>query len=182
MAIRLFRELRWSQKHSEIVGPANRVNDNVLAHLNNRFRCCVLRRCSDAIINPPLQNLKQIKEMQHQRDSGEWRSLSPPDLQKRETALRTNGSIARFFNVMSNESMNILKFITSGEWLNKGQLALQFERKCAFVGWKGARLVGILLVGMQTTTDAFCVGELGTCSSHEWIHTTAARKILSLGD
>ncbi|XP_022107418.1 ubiquitin conjugation factor E4 A-like [Acanthaster planci] len=70
---------------------------------------------NDAIfmLDEAMDNLKQIKEMQHQRDSGEWRSLSPLDLQQREGALRTNGSIARFFNVMSNESMNILKFITS---------------------------------------------------------------------
>ncbi|XP_038065651.1 ubiquitin conjugation factor E4 A-like isoform X3 [Patiria miniata] len=70
---------------------------------------------NDAIfmLDEAMDNLKQIKEMQHQRDSGEWRSLRPQDLQQRESTLRTNGSIARFFNVMSNESMNILNFITS---------------------------------------------------------------------
>ncbi|XP_033641514.1 ubiquitin conjugation factor E4 A-like [Asterias rubens] len=70
---------------------------------------------NDAIfmLDEAMDNLKQIKEMQHKKDSGEWRSLRPQDLQQQESSLRTHGAIARFFNVMSNESMNILSFITS---------------------------------------------------------------------
>ena len=81
------------------------------------FRHCTrthLFTTKQPISFPQFQNLKQIKEMQHKKDSGEWRSLRPQDLQQQESSLRTHGAIARFFNVMSNESMNILSFITSG--------------------------------------------------------------------
>ena len=66
------------------------------------------------LLNYNAQQLKQIKEMQQQKENGEWQRLRPQEQQQRENSLRTTGAIARFFNVMSNESMNALKFITGG--------------------------------------------------------------------
>lgn len=62
-----------------------------------------------------LQYLSKIKLLQIERDRGEWESLAPDARREKESSLQMFGQLARFHNIMSNETIGTLAFLTSGK-------------------------------------------------------------------
>lgn len=69
-----------------------------------------------------LQYLSKIKILQLERDRGEWDSLAPDARREKESSLQMFGQLGRFHNIMSNETIGTLAFLTSGQW-----------QKCLFI-------------------------------------------------
>ncbi|MEE6520841.1 hypothetical protein FKM82_018785 [Ascaphus truei] len=57
--------------------------------------------------------LSKIKIQQIERDRGEWDSLTPETRREKESSLLMFGQLARFHNIMSNETIGTLAFLTS---------------------------------------------------------------------
>ncbi|XP_068922778.1 ubiquitin conjugation factor E4 A isoform X3 [Petaurus breviceps papuanus] len=70
---------------------------------------------NDAIflLDEAIQYLSKIKIQQIERDQGEWDSLSPEARREKEASLQMFGQLARFHNIMSNETIGTLAFLTS---------------------------------------------------------------------
>ncbi|CDQ75161.1 unnamed protein product [Oncorhynchus mykiss] len=77
---------------------------------------------NDAIflLDEAIQYLSKIKLLQLEKDHGEWEGLAPDALREKESSLHMLGQLARFHNIMSNETIGTLAFLTS-------------EIKCIFV-------------------------------------------------
>lgn len=69
---------------------------------------------------PLLQYLSKIKVQQIEKDRGEWDSLSQEARREKESSLQMFGQLARFHNIMSNETIGTLAFLTSGRESNAG--------------------------------------------------------------
>lgn len=61
-----------------------------------------------------LQYLSKIKVQQIEKDRGEWDGLSQEARREKESSLQMFGQLARFHNIMSNETIGTLAFLTSG--------------------------------------------------------------------
>lgn len=61
-----------------------------------------------------LQYLSKIKVQQIEKDRGDWDGLSPDARREKEASLQMFGQLARFHNIMSNETIGTLAFLTSG--------------------------------------------------------------------
>ncbi|MGH0186297.1 UNVERIFIED_CONTAM: hypothetical protein FKN15_021545 [Acipenser sinensis] len=70
---------------------------------------------NDAIflLDEAIQYLSKIKVLQIERDRGEWDSLAPDARREKESSLQMFGQLARFHNIMSNETIGTLAFLTS---------------------------------------------------------------------
>uniref|UniRef100_A0A8B9PPE1 Ubiquitin conjugation factor E4 A n=1 Tax=Apteryx owenii TaxID=8824 RepID=A0A8B9PPE1_APTOW len=70
---------------------------------------------NDAIflLDEAIQYLSKIKVQQIEKDRGEWDSLSQEARREKETSLQMFGQLARFHNIMSNETIGTLAFLTS---------------------------------------------------------------------
>lgn len=70
---------------------------------------------NDAIflLDEAIQYLSKIKILQLERDRGEWDSLSPDARKEKESSLQMFGQLGRFHNIMSNETIGTLAFLTS---------------------------------------------------------------------
>ncbi|XP_054854437.1 ubiquitin conjugation factor E4 A isoform X2 [Eublepharis macularius] len=70
---------------------------------------------NDAIflLDEAIQYLSKIKIQQIEKDQGEWDSLSPETRREKEASLQMLGQLARFHNIMSNETIGTLAFLTS---------------------------------------------------------------------
>ncbi|XP_014805118.1 PREDICTED: ubiquitin conjugation factor E4 A [Calidris pugnax] len=70
---------------------------------------------NDAIflLDEAIQYLSKIKVQQIERDRGEWDGLSPEARREKESSLQMFGQLARFHNIMSNETIGTLAFLTS---------------------------------------------------------------------
>ncbi|XP_020840437.1 ubiquitin conjugation factor E4 A isoform X1 [Phascolarctos cinereus] len=70
---------------------------------------------NDAIflLDEAIQYLSKIKIQQIERDQGEWDNLSPEARREKEASLQMFGQLARFHNIMSNETIGTLAFLTS---------------------------------------------------------------------
>ncbi|XP_077163239.1 ubiquitin conjugation factor E4 A isoform X2 [Paroedura picta] len=70
---------------------------------------------NDAIflLDEAIQYLSKIKIQQIEKDRGEWDSLSPEARREKEASLQMFGQLARFHNIMSNETIGTLAFLTS---------------------------------------------------------------------
>ncbi|XP_048369077.1 ubiquitin conjugation factor E4 A isoform X1 [Sphaerodactylus townsendi] len=70
---------------------------------------------NDAIflLDEAIQYLSKIKIQQIEKDRGEWDSLSPEARREKEASLQMFGQLARFHNIMSNETIGTLGFLTS---------------------------------------------------------------------
>lgn len=53
--------------------------------------------------------------LQLERDRGAWDDLSPDARREKESSLQMFGQLGRFHNIMSNETIGTLAFLTSGE-------------------------------------------------------------------
>ena len=62
-----------------------------------------------------LQYLSKIKVLQLERDRGEWEGLAPDARREKESSLQMLGQLGRFHNIMSNETIGTLAFLTSGQ-------------------------------------------------------------------
>lgn len=62
-----------------------------------------------------LQYLSKIKLLQLEQDRGEWEGLAPEARREKESNLQMFGQLGRFHNIMSNETIGTLAFLTSGQ-------------------------------------------------------------------
>lgn len=53
--------------------------------------------------------------LQLERDRGDWEALAPNARSEKESSLRMFGELGRFHNIMSNETIGTLAFLTSGQ-------------------------------------------------------------------
>uniref|UniRef100_A0A3Q2NY84 Ubiquitin conjugation factor E4 A n=1 Tax=Fundulus heteroclitus TaxID=8078 RepID=A0A3Q2NY84_FUNHE len=60
-----------------------------------------------------IKYLSKIKILQLERDRGEWESLAPDARREKESSLQMFGQLGRFHNIMSNETIGTLAFLTS---------------------------------------------------------------------
>uniref|UniRef100_A0AAR2JPD8 Ubiquitin conjugation factor E4 A n=1 Tax=Pygocentrus nattereri TaxID=42514 RepID=A0AAR2JPD8_PYGNA len=60
-----------------------------------------------------IKYLSKIKLLQLERDRGEWEGLAPDARREKESSLQMFGQLARFHNIMSNETIGTLAFLTS---------------------------------------------------------------------
>ncbi|XP_053547265.1 ubiquitin conjugation factor E4 A [Bombina bombina] len=65
------------------------------------------------LLDEAIQYLSKIKIQQIERDRGEWDSLSSESRREKESNLLMSGQLARFHNIMSNETIGTLAFLTS---------------------------------------------------------------------
>uniref|UniRef100_A0A3Q3IRH7 Ubiquitin conjugation factor E4 A n=1 Tax=Monopterus albus TaxID=43700 RepID=A0A3Q3IRH7_MONAL len=70
---------------------------------------------NDAIflLDEAIQYLSKIKVLQLERDRGEWEGLAPDARREKESNLQMFGQLGRFHNIMSNETIGTLAFLTS---------------------------------------------------------------------
>ncbi|XP_038609695.1 ubiquitin conjugation factor E4 A [Tachyglossus aculeatus] len=70
---------------------------------------------NDAIflLDEAIQYLSKIKVQQIEKDRGEWDRLTPETRREKEASLQMFGQLARFHNIMSNETIGTLAFLTS---------------------------------------------------------------------
>eukprot|EP00062_Callorhinchus_milii_P011321 gi/632957144/ref/XP_007894313.1/ PREDICTED: ubiquitin conjugation factor E4 A [Callorhinchus milii] len=70
---------------------------------------------NDAIflLDEAIQYLSKIKIQQIERDRGEWDGLAPEARREKDTSLQLFGQLARFHNIMSNETIGTLTFLSS---------------------------------------------------------------------
>lgn len=92
-----------------------------------------------------LQYLSKIKVQQIEKDRGEWDSLSQEARREKESSLQMFGQLARFHNIMSNETIGTLAFLTSGRESNPSCPPESGEGPCLGVGRRelGLRVVGV---------------------------------------
>ncbi|XP_042707744.2 ubiquitin conjugation factor E4 A isoform X3 [Chrysemys picta bellii] len=60
-----------------------------------------------------IKYLSKIKVQQIEKDRGEWDNLSQEARREKESSLQMFGQLARFHNIMSNETIGTLAFLTS---------------------------------------------------------------------
>ncbi|XP_033107323.1 ubiquitin conjugation factor E4 A-like isoform X3 [Anneissia japonica] len=70
---------------------------------------------NDAIftLDEAMDYLKKIRELEMKKESAEWEEMPAFERIQHENNLRTQGSIARFFNTMANESIKVLSHIST---------------------------------------------------------------------
>lgn len=70
---------------------------------------------NDAIylLDESLSNLKQIRKLQQAQDNGDWEGLTRTEIQQNRSNLMHIGSIARMYNILGRDTINILKLLTS---------------------------------------------------------------------
>lgn len=70
---------------------------------------------NDAIflLDEALSYMSQLRELQQQRDRREWLTLTPQARHQNEANFQHMGLLARFHNVMGNETIRTLRWITS---------------------------------------------------------------------
>ncbi|KAF8767445.1 Ubiquitin conjugation factor E4 A like protein [Argiope bruennichi] len=57
--------------------------------------------------------MSKLREIQQQRDSGTWNTMSPDQQQQQEGNFHHMGLLAKFHNVMSNETINTIQWLTT---------------------------------------------------------------------
>jgi len=72
---------------------------------------------NDAIflLDEAVDYLKQIKTLERERDGGEWNDLLPHERQQKERSLKELIMISRFHNMMSNETIDALAYLSEDE-------------------------------------------------------------------
>ncbi|XP_071957328.1 ubiquitin conjugation factor E4 A-like [Antedon mediterranea] len=70
---------------------------------------------NDAIftLDEAMDYLKKIRELELTKESPEWEAMSTVDRLQHDANLRTQGKIAKFFNIMANESIKVLSYVSS---------------------------------------------------------------------
>ncbi|KAL6116164.1 ube4a [Pungitius sinensis] len=65
------------------------------------------------LLDEAIQYLSKIKVLQLERERGEWEELAPDARKEKESSLQMLGQLGRFHNIMSNETIGTLAFLTS---------------------------------------------------------------------
>ncbi|XP_075696261.1 ubiquitin conjugation factor E4 A isoform X2 [Rhinoderma darwinii] len=65
------------------------------------------------LLDEAIQYLSKIKVLQIERDQGEWDALGADSRREKDSNLLMFGQLARFHNIMSNETIGTLAFLTS---------------------------------------------------------------------
>ncbi|KAG7282498.1 hypothetical protein CRUP_020213 [Coryphaenoides rupestris] len=65
------------------------------------------------LLDEAIQYLSKIKLLQLEQDRGEWEGLAPDARREKESSLQMFGQLGRFHNIMSNETIGTLAFLTS---------------------------------------------------------------------
>lgn len=68
--------------------------------------------------------------LQLERDRGAWDELSPDARREKESSLQMFGQLGRFHNIMSNETIGTLAFLTSGEVDKGGRMHMKDTFVC----------------------------------------------------
>nr|XP_020649731.1 ubiquitin conjugation factor E4 A isoform X2 [Pogona vitticeps] len=94
---------------------ANYASENLEAMTPPLFLRFLNLLMNDAIflLDEAIQYLSKIKIQQIEKDRGEWDNLSPEARREKEASLQMFGQLARFHNIMSNETIGTLAFLTS---------------------------------------------------------------------
>ncbi|XP_077985047.1 ubiquitin conjugation factor E4 A-like [Glandiceps talaboti] len=64
------------------------------------------------LLDEAFQLLTQVKDMQRARDNDEWKNLTTRERSERESMLNGYIQLTRFHNIMSNDTIHTLKFLT----------------------------------------------------------------------
>uniref|UniRef100_H2Y6J6 RING-type E3 ubiquitin transferase n=1 Tax=Ciona savignyi TaxID=51511 RepID=H2Y6J6_CIOSA len=64
------------------------------------------------LIDEAIDHMRQIKVQEQERDEGEWEQLAPQEKNEKEMNLQQLVSIARFHNIMSNETVEALSYMS----------------------------------------------------------------------
>lgn len=95
------------------------VAEEAMSHMEDALAPLFLRFVNHLIndsiflLDEALDHVKQIKVLQEQREAGDWIRLPATERKQQEDLLRQTSAIARFYNIMSNETMRTLVYISS---------------------------------------------------------------------
>ncbi len=89
--------------------------------------------------------MSQIKEKQEAKEGGEWESLAAEQRQEQEGLLRQLGMLARFHNIMGNDTIHSLEMI-SREIKNIFTHSAMVDRVSAMLNYFLLHLVSITLL------------------------------------
>ncbi|XP_069080842.1 ubiquitin conjugation factor E4 A isoform X3 [Pleurodeles waltl] len=107
----------WGQEsyRRSIKQLANYASENLEAMNPPLFLRFLNLLMNDAIflLDEAIQYLSKIKIQQIEKDRGEWENLSTEVRREKEASLQMLGQLARFHNIMSNETIGTLAFLTS---------------------------------------------------------------------
>uniref|UniRef100_A0A8C7Z192 Ubiquitin conjugation factor E4 A n=1 Tax=Oryzias sinensis TaxID=183150 RepID=A0A8C7Z192_9TELE len=107
----------WSKENyrESIKHLANYASENLEAMNPPLFLRFLNLLTNDAIflLDEAIQYLSKIKVLQLERDRGEWEGLAPDARREKESSLQMFGQLGRFHNIMSNETIGTLAFLTS---------------------------------------------------------------------
>lgn len=107
----------WGQEtyRQSIKQLANYASENLEAMNPPLFLRFLNLLMNDAIflLDEAIQYLSKIKIQQIEKDRGEWENLSTEVRREKEASLQMLGQLARFHNIMSNETIGTLAFLTS---------------------------------------------------------------------
>jgi len=92
------------------------------------------------------QYMSQIKEKQEAHDGGEWAALAPRARQEVEGSFRHMSMLARFHNIMGNETISTLQLITS-EIQSVFTLSVMIDRIAAMLNYFLLHLVSERALG-----------------------------------
>eukprot|EP00794_Sanderia_malayensis_P017494 gene17494-19244_t len=67
---------------------------------------------STFLLDEALQHLCKIREMEREKNEGEWRELSPQARQEKERTLFELSEMTRGYNIMANETVHVLCYIS----------------------------------------------------------------------
>ncbi|RVE64783.1 hypothetical protein OJAV_G00129420 [Oryzias javanicus] len=107
----------WSKENyrESIKHLANYASENLEAMNPPLFLRFLNLLMNDAIflLDEAIQYLSKIKILQLEWDRGEWEGLPPDARREKESSLQMFGQLGRFHNIMSNETIGTLAFLTS---------------------------------------------------------------------
>jgi len=72
----------------------------------------LLMNDSTFLLDEALQHLNKIREIEKEKDSENWLKLSPEVRQEKERSLFELGEMSRGYNIMANETIHVLSYIT----------------------------------------------------------------------
>jgi len=89
--------------------------------------------------------MTQIREKQEQRENGEWQGLPATQRAEAENGYRHMSMLARFHNIMGNETIHALEMITT-EIRSIFTNAVMVDRIAAMLNYFLLHLVSVLFV------------------------------------
>ncbi|XP_019502941.1 PREDICTED: ubiquitin conjugation factor E4 A [Hipposideros armiger] len=111
--IKVFVDIEFTDEIPQDLAPNHDVSSGYPAESEvGTLRPLIICRVSSLLALQALY-LSKIKIQQIEKDRGEWDSLTPEARREKEAGLQMFGQLARFHNIMSNETIGTLAFLTS---------------------------------------------------------------------